>query len=121
VSPTIVEINARAGPFPVFPVIFEHYIAVWNRFSDALIDPSWTDRLDHIRITDFRISCVASPFGPGSQGWVKLEMEKGRSEADIAMFNRLLDFAFYCGTGLHTVDGLGQTRRMERAVKQNPS
>jgi hypothetical protein len=116
VSPTIVEVNAQALPFPVFPVIFEQYIAAWNTFSDALIGP-WKDGLDHVRVTDFRISCVASPFGPGSQGWVKLEMEKGRTEGEIGLFNALLDFAFYCGTGLHTEEGLGQTRRMERGAK----
>jgi hypothetical protein len=41
-------------------------------------------------------------------------MERGRTEQEIALFNTLVDFAFYCGTGAHTDEGLGQTRRMER-------
>ncbi len=73
--------------------------------------------LAHVHVADFKLSCVATPFGPGSQGWVKLEMEKGRTEEEIALFNGLIDFAFYCGTGAHTDEGLGQTRRMERAGK----
>ena len=34
----------------------------------------------------------------GAEGWVVLEMEKGRTEQEIALFNTLVDFAFYCGT-----------------------
>jgi len=115
VSPIIVEVSGRAVPFPVFPAVFEQYIAVWNAFSDTKISAG-TEGLGHVHVTDFRISCVASAFGPGSQGWVKLEMEKGRTEVEIALFNGLIDFAFYCGTGLHTDEGLGQTRRMEKKV-----
>ena len=52
------------------------------------------------------------PFGTGGQGWVTLEMEKGRTEEEIGLLNALIDFAFYCGTGVHTEAGLGQTRRI---------
>jgi len=116
VSPVIVEVNGALGPFPVLSAAFGRYITVWNAFSEEKIGLSEVG-LAHVRITDFKISCVASPFGPGSQGWMRLEMERGRTEGQIGLFNGLLDFAFYCGTGLHTDEGLGQTRRMEKVPR----
>jgi len=41
-------------------------------------------------------------------------LSQGVDGAKVAsFFNTLGDFAFYCGTGAHTDDGLGQTTRME--------
>jgi len=112
-TPIILEVSGEVVPFPVIPTIFRKYIEVWQALSDADISGS-ADALRHIRVIDFRISCVPTPYGPGAQGWVGLEMEKGRTEEEIALFNGLIDFAFFCGTGLHTDEGLGQTRRMAR-------
>jgi hypothetical protein len=115
-TPVIVEVSSGPVPFPVIPVIFERYIELWKTFSNVDI-AAGVGGLKGVRMTDFRLSCVSTPYGPGAQGWVRLEMEKGRTEEEIAVFNGLVDFAFYCGTGLHTEEGLGQTRRMERAAK----
>jgi CRISPR/Cas system endoribonuclease Cas6 (RAMP superfamily) len=41
-----------------------------------------------------------------------LEVEKGRTEEEIGLFNTLIDYAFFCGTGMYTDAGLGQTRRL---------
>lgn len=114
VSPAIVEVGTRIEPFPVLAAVFGRYAAMWNAFAEEKIDEG-TPWLAHVRVADFKISCVRSPFGPGSQGWMRLEMEQGRTEGEIALFNGLVDFAFYSGTGLHTNEGLGQTRRMEQA------
>ena len=97
-------------PFPVHPIVFERYAEVWNAFSEVKMRAA-AEWLPYVHVTDFKISCLASPYGVGAQGWVALEMEKGRSEDEIGLFNTLVDFAFYCGTGLHTEEGLGQTRR----------
>ena len=110
-SPIILEVSGEIVPFPVIPAIFRKYTEVWQAFSDVDISGS-AEALKHIRVTDFKISCVSTPYGPGAQGWVRLEMEKGRNEEEIALFNGLIDFAFFCGTGLQTDEGLGQTRRM---------
>ena len=63
-------------------------------------------------MTDFKISCAAAgPIVRGrygrAEGWVTLEMERGRTEQEIALFNTLVDFAFYCGTGARTDEGAG--------------
>ena len=115
VSPAVVEVDGRAQPFPVLQPIFEHYISVWNSFSEIKIEAGQANMegLAHVLVKDFKLSCLATPFGAGSQGWMRLEMEKGRTEDEIGLFNGLVDFAFYCGTGLHTAEGLGQTRRLD--------
>jgi CRISPR/Cas system endoribonuclease Cas6 (RAMP superfamily) len=112
-SPTIINLDGAETPFPVVPVLLHHYMDVWNLFSPTAIagGGEWVGR---VRLRDFKISCVMTPFGPGFQGWITLELDKGRTELEIASFNALLDFAFYSGTGLYTSRGLGQTRRVER-------
>jgi hypothetical protein len=112
-SPIILEVSGEIVPFPVIQVIFRKHIEVWQAFSGMDISGS-ANALKAVRVIDFKISCMSTPFGPGAQGWVRLEMEKGRTEEEIALFNGLIDFAFFCGTGLHTDEGLGQTRRMAR-------
>ncbi len=111
-SPTIVEVQGECVPFPVIHTIFARYCEIWNTFSPIPLPPA-TAVMEHVHVTDFKISCAASPYGAGAEGWVALEMEKGRTEQEIALFNTLVDFAFYCGTGAHTDEGLGQTRKME--------
>jgi len=116
VSPTIVEVLRRAVPFPVVPYIFNRYVEVWNTFSREKFPAEGIGDMD-IHVSDFRISCVSTTHGPGAQGWVTLEIDKGRTEEEIRRFNALVDFAFYSGTGLHTDEGFGQTRRMQGKCK----
>ncbi len=111
-SPTIVEVRGEPVPFPVIRTIFARYHEIWNTFSPILL-PSIAQVMEHLHLTDFKISRAAGPYGVGMEGWVTLEMEKGRTEQEIAFFNTLVDFAFYCGTGVRTDEGLGQTRRMK--------
>ncbi len=120
-SPTIVEVQGRYVPFPVIHAIFAGYREIWSAFSPIPLPPA-AEALEHVAVTDFKISCAtpgligpgAASFGVGAEGWVTLEMERGRTEQEIAFFNTLIDFAFYCGTGAHTDEGLGQTRRWEK-------
>jgi hypothetical protein len=116
VSPTIVEVLCIAMPFPVVPSIFDRYVEVWNTFSPEKF-PSDGLGITGIHVSDFRISCISTTHGPGAQGWVTLEMDRGRTEEEIRRFNTLVGFAFYSGTGLHTDEGFGQTRRMEGKCK----
>jgi hypothetical protein len=112
VSPMIIPILGSPTPFPAVPFLLTHYMEKWNLFSRI---PLETGRglLSHVHITDFKLSCAPTAYGPGAQGWVTLEAEKGRTEEELRLFNALLDFAFFSGTGLHTDEGLGQTRRLE--------
>jgi hypothetical protein len=111
-SPTIMSLGGYRVSFPVLPLMLSHYVHVWNNVAGFKITRA-PELLEHVKLGDFKVSCVQSEHGTGFQGWVALEMEKGRSEEEIQTFNALVGFAFYCGTGLHTDEGLGQTRRVE--------
>jgi hypothetical protein len=113
VSPTIVDVLHQPMPFPVTSSMFKRYVEVWDAFAPKPF-PAEGEAAAHVWVTDFGISCVSTPRGAGAQGWVALEIEKGRTEEEIGLFNALIDFAFYAGTGLYTDEGLGQTRRMEK-------
>ncbi len=116
-SPTIISLGGYAVSFPVLPLILSQYIHIWNSLSGIKI-MRVPVLLEHLTLKEFKISCVESERGAGFQGWIALEMEKGRSEEEIQLFNALIDFSFYCGTGLHTDEGLGQTRRALRKTQR---
>jgi CRISPR/Cas system endoribonuclease Cas6 (RAMP superfamily) len=112
-SPMIAQVSEAYVPFPVTSATFDRYREAWDAFSEDALPPAAAEVMRYVRVADFRISPAATPFGTGAEGWITLEMETGRTEKEIALFNALVDFAFYCGTGVHTTEGLGQTRRME--------
>src|SRR5450759_1188576 len=58
------------------------------------------DLVPHARITDFKISVARTARGVGFEGRVPVELEKGLSEETIRLFNLLVDYASYCGTGM---------------------
>ena len=109
-SPTIIGLGGYTVCFPVLPLMLSYYIHMWNTFSGTKFTRG-PDILDHVRMGDFKVSCIQTEYGAGFQGWAALEMGTGRPEEDIRMFNALRDFTFYCGTGLYTDKGLGQTDR----------
>jgi len=117
-SPTIVSLGGYSVSFPVLPLMFSQYIHTWNSLAGFKITRV-PELLEHVKMKEFKVSYVRSERGPGFQGWVALEMEKGRSEEEIHLFNALIDFTFYCGTGLHTDEGLGQTRRAHREIPKS--
>ncbi len=116
VSPTMIEVLGQTTPFPVASAMLSRYGELWTRLS-GLEAPTGETIARHVSTVDFKISRFSSPFGIGAQGWVVLEIAKGRTEEEIRLFNALIDFAFYAGTGIHTDDGLGQTRRLDRAQR----
>lgn len=112
-SPTLLRMGSYQVQFPVAPLLFRYYLGVWNAFSPEKLSLEST-LLEDIRFNDFKISSEKTSFGIAFQGWIDLEIGKGRTEDDIALINLLCDFSFFCGTGLHTQRGLGQTRRIPR-------
>jgi CRISPR-associated endoribonuclease Cas6 len=111
-SPVIVECGGQKMPFPEASRILAGYAFVWDAFSASAIGPI-EDAMASVEVTNFKISSAATAFGLGAEGWMTLELREGATEEGIGTLNRLVDFAFYCGTGLYTNHGLGQTRRIE--------
>jgi hypothetical protein len=116
VSPTIIEVLHGPAPFPVMPFAIARYIEVWNTFAPVRF-PLAAEALQRIIVSDFKISCITTPYGAGGQGWVGLEIGRGMTEEYIGLANAIINFAFYSGTGLHTDEGLGQTRRIQGKVQ----
>jgi hypothetical protein len=110
ISPTILEMDSRDVPFPVVLTMFRQWAHTWNAFAPEKLG-GVDDFVPHVRITDFQISAARTARGVGFEGRVSLELDKGLSEETIRLFNLLVDYASYCGTGMWTEDGLGQTRR----------
>jgi CRISPR-associated endoribonuclease Cas6 len=117
-SPTIIGLGGYGVCFPVLPLILSYYIHTWNSLVGSPIARA-PELLEHVKMHDFNVSCVRTEHGAGFQGWVALEMDKGRTEEEIRSFNALVDLAFYCGTGLHTEEGLGQTKRAKDKGARN--
>jgi hypothetical protein len=113
-SPVIVDIGAGSlTPFPVLTSVFQRYSEVWNLFSAVRLSfPEEVVR--SLKVTQFALSCRSTRFGTGAQGWVTIDLGKGKTEDEIRLFNTLTDFSFFAGTGLYVHEGLGQTCRMER-------
>lgn len=110
VSPTVTSLGGYPVPFPVLPILFSLYIHVWNSFAAIPISKA-ASLFQHIKMTDFKVSCAKTDLGPGFEGWADLELERGIPESEIGLFNTLCDFSFYSSSGVHTEDGFGQTRR----------
>lgn len=113
VSPTILGMDGRDVPFPVLPLMFRQWAQIWNTFAPEKLG-GVDDFVPHVRITDFKISAETTARGVGFEGRVSVELEKGLSEETIRLFNLLVDYASYCGTGLYTSEGLGQTGRLRK-------
>jgi hypothetical protein len=112
-SPVILPIPQGGETlFPVASLVLTHYRQLWNSFSTETL--SFDDEMIRtVTVEDFKISCQATACGTGSQGWLALDIKKGHTEDEVRAFNALLDFSFFCGTGMYTDFGLGQTKRMK--------
>ena len=77
-SPTIVSLGGYTVSFPVLPLMLSHYIHVWNSLAGLKITRA-PELLEHVRMKDFKVSCVQSEHGTGFQGWVTLEMGKRKT------------------------------------------
>ena len=64
-SPTIVEVQGEGVPFPVIHAIFTRYREIWSAFSPIPLNPA-TEAMEHVHVTDFKISCAAA--GPIAYG-----------------------------------------------------
>jgi hypothetical protein len=111
ISPTMLPVGGRSVPFPVLSTLFDGYGSYWEAFSHMPVT-GLEAMLDHLCVTDFRISCSPTEYGVGFEGRLAMELDKGRTEKEIALFNVLSDFSFFCGSGVHTHCGLGQTKRL---------
>ena len=122
-SPTSFKSREMAYPLPDPVLVFTSHCARWNAFvPEALrIGEMWSEWVaQHVAVSRFELNSQVFRFGDhqqiGSVGRVQYvvvgngpEVEEGRGP-----LNALADYAFFCGTGHKTTQGMGQTRRLDR-------
>ncbi len=122
-SPTSFKSHEMVYPLPDPVLVFTSHCARWNAFvPEALrISEAWSEWVaQHVAVSRFELSSQVFHFGDHQQigcvGRVQYvvvgngpDVEEGRGP-----LNALADYAFFCGTGHKTTQGMGQTRRLER-------
>jgi len=73
---------------------------------------------ERLRVVEVSLRQEPARFGrfqvPGQVGHVIWRCQDG-TESLIRQINALADYAFFCGTGVKTAMGMGQTVRLTRA------
>ena len=120
-SPTSFRSNEKHYPFPDPVLVFTSYLTRWNAFAtDWLIDESWLEwlraavapsrfqlRSETVRFPHFyQVGCVGSVE-------YRAVAEVDDDQA-LQVWNALADYAYYCGTGHKTTQGMGQTIRLDQ-------
>jgi CRISPR-associated endoribonuclease Cas6 len=122
-SPTSFKSREMAYSLPDPVLVFISHCARWNAFvPEALqISEAWSEWVaQHVAISRFELSSQVFRFGDHQQigcvGRVQYVVVGNGREVDEGRgpLNVLADYAFFCGTGHKTTQGMGQTRRLER-------
>lgn len=122
-TPTAFRVEEMAYVLPDPARVFESYLMQWNLFSPAAlrIAEAWLNWLrESVVISRHRLQTDVLRFDTHSQigftGLVSFSIPRARlaatEEEPVRILNFLADFAFFCGTGHKTSQGMGQTRRV---------
>ena len=123
-SPTAFRSGGKRNVvFPTPELIFGSYLNRWQAFSPAKLDDSISSWFDRIVVARYKLGTQILNFGSyqevGFIGRCQYELDKNTPEEVVHVLNALADFAFYCGTGAKTTMGMGQTKRLNRALHLN--
>ncbi len=120
-SPVSFRRNGKDYPLPEPELVFDSYRRRWNEFGpEALrIGDEWLAWVrECIAISRFDLHTVPMRFPDGLQigcvGRVQFEVigAGARDSAALQILAELVEYAFYCGTGRKTTQGMGQTQRL---------
>lgn len=122
-TPTAFRVEEMAYVLPDPVRVFESYLTQWNLFSPIAlrIAGAWLDWLRlSVVISRHRLETGVLRFDTHSQigftGRVSFGIPRARVAATdkepLRILNFLADYAFFCGTGHKTSQGMGQTRRV---------
>lgn len=123
-SPTAFRSGGKRNVvFPAPELVFGSYLNRWQVFSTVKLDDSISSWSDRIVVARYRLETHILNFGSyqevGFTGKCRYELDKNTPEEVAHALNALADFAFYCGTGAKTTMGMGQTKRLNRALHLN--
>jgi CRISPR-associated endoribonuclease Cas6 len=121
-SPTSFRSHEMHYPLPDPLLCFQSWLMAWNTCAPAevRINVSLLDVVAaHVAISRYRLRTEPVEFGPGRMvigfaGEVSYQVIRAHKlgENILRKLNALADYAVFCGTGVKTTQGLGQTRRM---------
>ena len=120
-SPTSFKSREMAYPLPDPVLVFTSHCARWNAFvPEALrMSEAWIDWVaQHVAVSRFELNSQVLRYGDHQQigcvGRVQYVVVGNDPEAEGGRgpLNALADYAFFCGTGHKTTQGMGQTRRV---------
>ncbi len=123
-SPTTFKTREMQYPLPDPILVFASYHSRWSAFAppEYHIDEAWREWLAyHVAVSRVDVQTEVLSFGKyrhiGFMGKVEYSVleRPGASAALRRPFNVLADYAFFCGTGHKTTQGMGQTRRLRNA------
>lgn len=123
-SPTAFRSGGKRNVvFPTPELVFGSYLNRWQAFSTVKLDDSISSWFDRIMVARYKLGTRILNFGSyqevGFTGRCRYELDKNTPEEVAHALNALADFAFYCGTGAKTTMGMGQTKRLNRALHLN--
>ncbi len=122
-SPTSFKSREMHYPLPDPVLVFASYHARWNAFAPAelQIDAAWDEwARDSVAVSRFETNTEVVRHKEFSQigfvGVVQYSVagKHADARAGIGPLNALADYAYFCGTGHKTTQGMGQTRRLEK-------
>lgn len=115
-SPTTFKQRGLNLLFPIPANVFHSYREKWNAFAAPPIDDGfipWVEQ--NVAVEAHHLETRMIWFGEfqlhGFAGWCRFTAKDG-DVTRLEQLNALADFAFFCGTGQKTTQGMGQTRRM---------
>jgi CRISPR-associated endoribonuclease Cas6 len=118
-TPASFRVNDMHHVFPDPELVFTSYAARWNAFAppELIIAPAWLEWVRAaVAVSRFRLDSDVVYFGKyqqiGCVGRVQYRVSRPAPEHMANVLNCLADYAFYCGTGNKTTQGMGQTLRL---------
>jgi len=116
-SPTTFKQRGLNLLFPIPSNVFHSYRERWNAFTPFAIDDGFIPWVEQsVAVEAHHLQTRMIWFGEfqlhGFTGWTRF-IAKDNDATRLKQLNALADFAFFCGTGQKTTQGMGQTRRMK--------
>jgi CRISPR-associated endoribonuclease Cas6 len=120
-SPTSFRTGPMHYPLPDPHAVFRSYLSRWNAFAPRplQVNISLLDVVDaHVAVARYRTQTEMVDFMRGRLigfvGTVSYQVLRSHllGEDILRSLNVLADYAYFCGTGHKTTQGMGQTRRL---------
>lgn len=103
--------------FPMPAQLWGGWLRAWNAFAQPAFEDDLIARVEQdVALSNYALKTQVVDFGEHrAAGWIGRATFTyfNRERALWRVLNLLADFAFFCGTGYKTTQGMGMTRRIE--------